>query len=180
MVSTRPTFIENMSCAEICRSFLGQVPIAITCCVLMVRGLQVFSSETKGQDNARLDESQIEYQKAVLVFDYPGAITLSIWITSFLLIIDLQQHLSWGHPLILSVIIVGTTSFSVFMILETYPGNRQLLIPLRLLKTEVGAFCAGQVSSLTFGDDSSSDNPFESQSKIYLSCNIYLVVEHDY
>lgn len=153
------------------RSFLGQVPIAITCCVLLARGLQKFLSETNGQDKhpkPLLDEPQMERQKAVLAFDYPGAITLAIWITSFLVIIDLQKHLAWRHPLILSLIIVGTTSFIIFMILETYPGHRELLIPLSLLKTEVGAFCAGQVSSVLFGNGSSSVHPFESKSRVHL------------
>lgn len=34
-----------------------------------------------------------------------------------------------------------------FLILETYPGNRELLMPLQLMRTEIGAFCAGQVST---------------------------------
>lgn len=93
-----------------------------------------------------MDEPQDERRKRLPSFDYLGAITLAIWITSFLVIIDLQVQLSWTDPLLLSLIIIGIISFVVFLILETYPGGRELLIPLSLFKTEVGAFCVGQVS----------------------------------
>ncbi|KFY87549.1 hypothetical protein V498_07123, partial [Pseudogymnoascus sp. VKM F-4517 (FW-2822)] len=92
-----------------------------------------------------MEEPQDERRKRLPSFDYLGAVTLAIWITSFLVIIDLQVQLSWTHPLLLSLIIIGIISFLLFLILETYPGGRELLIPLSLFKTEVGAFCVGQL-----------------------------------
>lgn len=94
-----------------------------------------------------MEEPQGERQKRLLSFDYPGAITLAIWVTSFLIIIDVQAELSWTDPLFLSLIIIGVISFLIFLVLETYSGGRELLIPLSLVKTEVGAFCVGQVSA---------------------------------
>lgn len=79
-------------------------------------------------------------------FDYPGAMTLAIGLASFLAVIDLQDQLSWGHPVIIGTSAIGAASALAFFAFETCPGNRELLIPLRLLKTGVGAFCAGQVS----------------------------------
>lgn len=131
---------------NVCRSFLGQVPIATGCCVLIARGLQTFSPILEEEDEWQLEESETELKPDTLAFDYPGAITLAIWISSLLIVIDLQNQLSWGHPLVLGITIIGVLSILAFLVLETYQGNRELLIPLRLLKTEVGAFCAGQVS----------------------------------
>lgn len=112
----------------------------------MTRGLRNFLSEADRHKNSQMEEPQDERPKRLLSFDYPGAVTLAIWITSFLVVIDLQVQFSWTHPLLLSLIIIGIISFLVFLVLETYSGGRELLIPLSLLKTEVGAFCVGQVS----------------------------------
>ena len=92
------------------------------------------------------DEHGTDVKTHVLTFDYSGAITLAVWISSFLAVIDLQNQLSWGHPLVWSIATVGLLALVAFLALETYPGNRELLVPLHLLKTEVGVFCAGQVS----------------------------------
>jgi hypothetical protein len=112
----------------------------------MTRGLQNLS-EADRDKYSQMEEPQDERQKRLFSFDYPGAVTLVIWVTSFLVVIDLQAELSWANPLLLSLIIIGIISFVVFLVLETYSGGRELLIPLSLVKTEVGAFCLGQVSS---------------------------------
>lgn len=112
----------------------------------MTRGLRNFLSEADRDKNSQMEEPQGERQRHLLSFDYPGAITLAIWVTSFLVIIDVQAELSWTDPLFLSLIIIGVISFLIFLVLETYSGGRELLIPLSLVKTEVGAFCVGQVS----------------------------------
>ena len=62
--------------------------------------------------------------------------------------IDLQNQLSWGDPLVLCLIAAGTMALGAFLALEMWPGDRELLIPLKLLRTQVGAFCAGAVSFL--------------------------------
>ena len=129
-----------------CRSFLGQVPIATGCCVLLARALRIIVPVVEEEGEWQYDEHETDLKVDVLTFDYPGAITLAISISSFLAVIDLQNQLSWGHPLVLTIMIVGVLAILTFLALETYPGNRELLIPLQLLKTEVGAFCAGQVS----------------------------------
>jgi hypothetical protein len=129
-----------------CRSFLGQVPIAAGCCVLLARALRTFLPVVEEEGERQDDEYETDLKADVLTFDYPGAITLAISISSLLAVINLQNQLSWGHPLVLRIAIVGVLAILTFLALETYPGNRELLIPLRLLKTEVGAFCAGQVS----------------------------------
>ena len=134
-----------------CRSFLGQVPIATGCCVLLARALRTFLPAVEEEGERQHDEYETDLKADVLTFDCPGAITLAISISSFLAVIDLQNQLSWEHPLVLSIAIVGVLAILTFLALETYPGNRELLIPLRLLKTEVGAFCAGQVSRVLFG-----------------------------
>ncbi|KFY47903.1 hypothetical protein V495_01752 [Pseudogymnoascus sp. VKM F-4514 (FW-929)] len=125
-------------------SFLGQAPIATTCCIIMTRGLRNLS-EADRDKYSQMEEPQDERQKRLFSFDYPGAVTLVIWVTSFLVVIDLQAELSWANPLLLSLIIIGIISFVVFLVLETYSGGRELLIPLSLVKTEVGAFCLGQL-----------------------------------
>ncbi|KAE9370966.1 MFS general substrate transporter [Stipitochalara longipes BDJ] len=127
-------------------SFLGQVPIATGCCVLLARGLQT-SLPILEEDEHQSEEYESELKPNVLSFDFPGAITLALGISSFLIVIDLSNQLSWEHPLVLGTTIVGVLSTLAFLALETYPGNRELLIPLRLFKTEVGAFCVGQFVS---------------------------------
>lgn len=134
------------------------MPIATTCCIIMTCGLRNFLSEAHGHKNSQMEEPQDERRKRLLSFDYPGAVTLAIWITSFLVIIDLQVQLSWTHPLLLSLSIIGIVSFFIFLLLESYPGSRELLIPLSLLKTEVGAFCVGQVSDTICNHSSGAKN----------------------
>jgi hypothetical protein len=128
------------------RSFVGQVPIAGLCCLLTANGLAgYFPSLTEEDQNERGENKQ---KSQALAFDFPGAISLAIGVTSLLTVIDVQNRLSWIHPLVLGLSIIGVVSIIAFLILETYPGSRELLIPMRLLKTEIGIFCAGQVSFL--------------------------------
>lgn len=156
-------FIQNMCGAKGCRSFLGQVPIAIASCVLLARGLRAFLRRLEAEGSHHPNGvSDREIKKDRETFDYPGAITLAIWISSLLTIIDLQDRLPWNDPLLLSVTIIGSTSFVLFLIVEKYSGNRKLLIPLSLLKTEIGAFCAGQVSRMTFDPFPSFDSKQQS------------------
>lgn len=154
------------------RSFLGQVPIAITCCLFLAYSLR--SSLRDLRDLHKYGEEGEDYHKPhTLNFDYPGAITLAVWISSFLAVIDLQEQLSWGDPLVLSITIVGLLSLVAFLALETYPGNRELLIPLRLFKTGVGAFCVAQVCcapsytkcslNIVAKNDRSNSPPFETE-----------------
>lgn len=90
-------------------------------------------------------EEEGQREEPVLAFDFAGAITMAIAISSLLAIIDLQGSLTWEHPLIRSLVVVGILSTLAFLAFETFPGNRELLMPLKLLKTEIGAFCLGQV-----------------------------------
>lgn len=96
-------------------------------------------------------EEEPQREEPVLAFDFPGAITLAIAISSLLVVIDLQGSLSWSHPLVQSLIVIGAISTLAFLVFETFPGNRELLMPLKLLKTEIGAFCAGQVFEFSRG-----------------------------
>jgi hypothetical protein len=130
---------------DVFRTFLGQIPIATGCCVLITRGVKGFLPILEGADQRQLEEPGDELKQKTLTFDFSGAITLAIGISSLLTVIDLQNQLSWGHPLILGLTIVGIIFISTFLVLEAFPGNRELLMPLQLLKTEIGAFCAGQV-----------------------------------
>lgn len=84
-------------------------------------------------------------EEPALTFDFAGAITLAVAISSLLAVIDVQGSLSWEHPLVQSLVVIGILSTLAFLAFETFPGNRELLMPLKLLKTEIGAFCAGQV-----------------------------------
>ena len=138
-------FLKNTTKFAVCRSFLGQVPIAIGCCVLITWGLQMLLPTLKLEDERHGEESESELKPKILAFDYQGAVTLAIGMVSLLTVIDLQNQLSWGHPLVSGIAFVGTLSILGFLALETYPGNRESLIPLHLFKTEVGAFCAEQV-----------------------------------
>lgn len=131
--------------ANYSRSFLGQVPIAAGCCILIARGLQTYLPMFAVEVEQRLEEPETELKAHTLAFDYPGAISLAIGITSLLTVIDLQNQLAWGHPLVVGMTITGSLSLLVFLALESYPGKRELLIPLQLLRTEIGAFCAAQV-----------------------------------
>lgn len=118
--------------------------------MFIIRGLQTSLPIPKEEDEQRLEEYENELKPDVLAFDFPGAITLAIGISSFLTVIDLQNQLSWEHPLVLGITNIGGLSIIVFFALEAYPGTREPLMPLSLLKTEVGAFCAGQVSQVLF------------------------------
>jgi len=146
MVSLLPKSIRQSLTPH--RSFLIQVPIAITCCLLIARGLRTVLPMLEAEEHQQ--ECEQELKPAKKSFDYPGAITLAIWISALLSVIDLQDQLGWQHPLVLGIVIVGGCSLVAFLILETWSGGRELLIPLKLLKTQVGAFCAGAVSDISF------------------------------
>ncbi|KFY69360.1 hypothetical protein V496_00295 [Pseudogymnoascus sp. VKM F-4515 (FW-2607)] len=124
--------------------FLGQVPIAAACCLLMARSFESMCPKLEQQEDPQREEP-------ALAFDFPGAITLAIAISSLLVVIDLQGSLSWAHPLVQSIVAVGILSTLAFLVFETFPGNRELLMPLKLLKTEIGAFCAGQLLLVASG-----------------------------
>ena len=133
---------------------MGQIPIAIACCILTASGLQEFlqAHHEEGHDNT--EELETELKPTLLSFDIPGAITFAVAITSLLTIIDLQRQLSWQHPLVLGITLIGIFFLIAFTALESFPGSREVLIPLRLLKTEAGAFYAGQVSGEYVTSDS--------------------------
>ncbi|KFY18240.1 hypothetical protein V492_00060 [Pseudogymnoascus sp. VKM F-4246] len=124
--------------------FLGQVPIAAACCLLMARSFEAMRPKAE-------QEEEQQREQPVLAFDFPGAITLAVSISSLLAVIDLQGSLSWKHPLIQGLVVVGVLSTLAFLAFETFPGNRELLMPLKLLKTEIGAFCAGQMLLVASG-----------------------------
>lgn len=96
-------------------------------------------------DDDQLQEYENEDRSTHLAFDIPGAVTLVIATSSLLAAVDLQASLPWRHPIVFGLIIVGILSTVAFLAIETFPGNRELLMPLTLLRTEIGAFCAGQV-----------------------------------
>ncbi|CZT00091.1 uncharacterized protein RAG0_08238 [Rhynchosporium agropyri] len=125
-------------------SFLGQVPIALGFCIFLSRSLRSSLNITRQHEDRNV-EGEGHSKADLQTFDYPGAIALAILVTSLLAVIDLQSQLSWAHPLTLSITIAGVLALSAFLTLELYPGKRELLIPLRLLKTEVGIFCLGQL-----------------------------------
>ncbi|KFY33213.1 hypothetical protein V494_07823 [Pseudogymnoascus sp. VKM F-4513 (FW-928)] len=124
--------------------FLGQVPIAAACCLLMARSFEAMRPKAE-------QEEEQQREQPVLAFDFAGAITLAVSISSLLAVIDLQGSLSWKHPLIQGLVVVGVLSTVAFLAFETFPGNRELLMPLKLLKTEIGAFCAGQMLLVASG-----------------------------
>jgi hypothetical protein len=84
----------------------------------------------KEEDEGQHEESAAELKSDVLNFDYPGAITFTIWNILASCSLDLQDQLSRGHPLVLSRTIVRLLAILAFLALETYPSNRELLIPL--------------------------------------------------
>ncbi|OBT44202.1 hypothetical protein VE00_04811 [Pseudogymnoascus sp. WSF 3629] len=124
--------------------FLGQVPIAAASCLLMAKSFEVMRPKVEQQEEPQREQS-------ALAFDFPGAITLAIAISSLLAVIDLQGSMSWSDPLVQSLIVIGAISTLAFLAFETFPGNRELLMPLKLLKTEIGAFCAGQLLIVASG-----------------------------
>ncbi|KFZ05028.1 hypothetical protein V501_08740 [Pseudogymnoascus sp. VKM F-4519 (FW-2642)] len=124
--------------------FLGQVPIAAASCLLMAKSFEVMCPKVEQEEEPQREEP-------VLAFDFPGAITIAISISSLLAVIDLQGSLSWSHPLVQSLIVIGAISTLAFLVFETFPGNRELLMPLKLLKTEIGAFCGGQLLIVASG-----------------------------
>lgn len=103
----------------------------------------------EGEEEQR-QEPDNEDIPADLAFDFPGAVTLAIATASLLAAVDLQNSMSWGHPVVLVLIIAGILSAVAFLGFEAFPGNRELLMPLKLLRTEIGAFCAGQVRRISF------------------------------
>jgi hypothetical protein len=108
----------------------------------MAKSFEVMRPKVEQQEEPQREQS-------ALAFDFPGAITLAIAISSLLAVIDLQGSMSWSDPLVQSLIVIGAISTLAFLAFETFPGNRELLMPLKLLKTEIGAFCAGQVFELS-------------------------------
>jgi hypothetical protein len=130
--------------------------------------------EAGEEADRRLGESEHELKPVVLGFDFPGAITLAIGITSLLTVMDLRNQLPWGHPLVLSISIVGVLAIVSFITLEIYPGNREPLMPLPLLKTEVGAFCAGQVSHFLHNLTSPRDMFSSHKTRESMLCYTYI------
>lgn len=131
--------------------FIGQVPIGAVCCFLTARSLRDVLPYRNQKEERQPENSENETECDVLAFDLPGAITLAISISSLLAVVDLQNQLSWEHPFVQSLVIVGILSTLAFLALETFPGNRELLMPLKLLKTEIGTFCAGQLLIVASG-----------------------------
>jgi len=84
-------------------------------------------------------------KSSLLAFDFPGALSLAIAVTSLLVTIDLKTSLAWSHVLVQAALIAELLSLLVFFIIETHTGKRKPLIPLWLFRTEVSAFCAGQI-----------------------------------
>jgi len=123
------------------RTFIGQVPIAILCCFFIAQGLRNNSSDSHEEDSL-LDNLK---RPTILCFDFPGALALAVAVTLLLSVIDLQSKWSWTDPLVQALFVGAALSIATFLYLETWPGNRELLIPTRLLRTEIGAFCAGQI-----------------------------------
>ena len=56
------------------------------------------------------------------------------------------ESVSWRHRLVLGLTIVGIISTLAFLALETFPGNRKLLMPVQLLRTGIGASCTVQIT----------------------------------
>jgi hypothetical protein len=118
------------------------VPIAICCCFLITQGLRQYSAKPEEEEDGLFELTK---KPIVLSFDFPGAVVLAIATSLLLSVIDLQEKYSWSEPLVQALFVGAALSIATFLYLETWPGNRQLLIPTRLLKTEIGAFCAGQI-----------------------------------
>lgn len=129
-----------------CRLFLGQVPIAVACGLLIA---SVLSPELEKYEDQG-SETEDEETQGGLAFDFPGAVTLAIATASLLAAVDLNNSHSWEHPIVFGLLMTGLMSALAFICFEAFPGNRELLMPLRLLRTEIGAFCAGQVRQTVF------------------------------
>ncbi len=122
-------------------SFIGQVPIAVLCCLLIRWSLEAILTTV----NRDFVITESVTKSSLLNFDFPGALSLAIAVTSFLVIFDLKTSLAWSHVLVRASLITGLLSILVFFVVETHTGKRKPLIPLWLLRTEVGAFCAAQM-----------------------------------
>jgi MFS family permease len=133
--------------------FLGQIPIAIVCgaVIALDPNVSLAERERERDEEQRRQDYESESTPAVLSFDWPGAVTLAIATASLLAAIDLQNSLSWKRTAVFGLLIVGLLSTIAFLLFETFPGNRELLMPLKLLKTEIGAFCAGQLLIVASG-----------------------------
>lgn len=115
--------------------------------MLIALGAREFLSfNQQGEEEQRQEhEDEDEDTPTNLAFDFPGAVTLALATASLLAAVDLQNSMSWEHPVVLGLIIAGMLSAVAFLGFEAFPGNRELLMPLKLLRTQIGAFCAGQV-----------------------------------
>lgn len=131
--------------ADLHRSFIGQVPIAVCCCLLITLGLRQYSHSHESEEAGSLLHQIHELKTKKLSFDYPGAVSLAATISLLLSLIDLKDRYSWDDPTIIGLSVGSVVSLALFFYLETYAGKRELLIPTQLLRTEVGAFCAGQI-----------------------------------
>ncbi|CEJ91340.1 hypothetical protein VHEMI07058 [[Torrubiella] hemipterigena] len=127
--------------------FLGQVPIAIACGALIASVLLPKPQERENERRQELEEENTQH----LAFDFPGAVTLAIATASLLAAFDLHNSHSCEDAIVYALLLVGALSAIAFLLFETFPGNRELLMPLRLLRTEIGAFCAGQLLIVASG-----------------------------
>lgn len=120
------------------RSFTGQMPIAMICCLLTAWGP---SSNTK-----KLEPPVSPNASRIRDLDFLGAGLFMITITSFLLVFNLGgQRLPWAHPIVVSLAVGCGFGGIAFVWTEAF-WAKQPFIPLALMRTNgVGLFCFVQI-----------------------------------
>jgi hypothetical protein len=125
---------EDLIVDIICRSFLGQAPIfalaTIVCWVVLppLKSMPLVESETKLHQQLRR-------------IDFAGASLLGIGIFSLMLPLEIAgSKLPWGHPIIISLFVLGSILIGFFFVVE-HKWVREPIFPTRLLRNRNVVLC---------------------------------------
>jgi hypothetical protein len=126
------------------RSFTGQVPIALLCCILTALRSPSKSSNNKNVESHRYDASACTSR--IRDLDFLGTGLFVMMMSNFLLVFNLGgQRLPWTHPIVVSLAVGCGLSGIAFVLTEAF-WAKQPLIPLSLMRTKgIGLFCLVQI-----------------------------------
>lgn len=107
-------------------AFLGQVPMTVLALLLVVWKLPHITLQN--------DTSHLSFRHKVRLIDFPGALALASAITSLLLSLHTLSHSSSWLPTTI-LLVLTTTLFLAFYLVERHPSTTTPILPLHLLSS---------------------------------------------
>ncbi|KAF4637899.1 hypothetical protein G7Y89_g191 [Cudoniella acicularis] len=96
------------------------------------------------EEQPAFDGIENQEKPGMFSFDFGGLLSITGVIASILAAIELKKTSAWGDSAVLVAVAAGALSTIMFLTFESLIAKKPL-IPLWLLKTEVGLFCIGQI-----------------------------------